>query len=278
MASRLPVVAVAALGIALSGCALNGVESRQAVWVETPGCAAASCELRNDRGTWLVSPTPGSVDVTTSRQPLQVTCRAEGGAAGSGGAPSSVSPARFVATTAGGLAGGAVAGATFGSAALAFIPVLGVIILATGVSVGALAGSVVDTQGRPLTYPEVVSVAITCAAPGVGAGAGSASNGLAPVLPLGLEVAGLTVEEARTAGLGDRTAVRVLAVTAGGQAAAAGLRSGDVILRCAGHEVSDPVDFEQRIRSRAPGSALALVVWRNGRPQDLLLAPIAGAP
>ena len=68
----------AALAISLfSGCAsiVSGVN--QSVTVDTPGCAAASCKLTNDKGEWAVT-SPGSVVVHRAYAPLMIVCAKEG--------------------------------------------------------------------------------------------------------------------------------------------------------------------------------------------------------
>lgn len=71
----------------------------------------------------------------------------------------------------GGIAGGATVGAVFGGTALAFIPVLGVIIVASSVAAGAAAGQAVESRGRTLDYPELISIPMTCPAAGATAAA-----------------------------------------------------------------------------------------------------------
>lgn len=61
----------------LSGCASIVSGTNQPVTVDTPGCAAASCKLTNDKGTWAVT-TPGSVVVHRAYGPLTVMCTKEG--------------------------------------------------------------------------------------------------------------------------------------------------------------------------------------------------------
>ena len=54
------------LGLCLAlvtGCASITTGQNQSLSVETPGCFAATCKLSNDKGTWYVSSTPGTVTV-----------------------------------------------------------------------------------------------------------------------------------------------------------------------------------------------------------------------
>src|SRR5882762_8852582 len=83
---------LAVLSLALQACASPGSPATQTVQVDTPGCAYAACELRNDSGHWQVPSTPGAVTLTTSNAPLQVSCRGEDGALGTISAPASAPP------------------------------------------------------------------------------------------------------------------------------------------------------------------------------------------
>ena len=61
----------------LSGCASIVSGTNQSVTVDTPGCAAASCRLTNDKGEWAVT-TPGSVVVNRAYGPLTIVCSKDG--------------------------------------------------------------------------------------------------------------------------------------------------------------------------------------------------------
>ena len=54
-------------------------------------------------------------------------------------------------------------------------------------------------------------------------------------------------------------------------AAAAGLRSGDVLLAADGQNLGDAADLEERVLALAPEAPLALRVWRQGQTIDLVL-------
>ena len=58
-----------------SGCASIVSGSSQSVTVETDSCREATCELRNDKGKWYVTRTPGSVTIQRSYEELAVSCR-----------------------------------------------------------------------------------------------------------------------------------------------------------------------------------------------------------
>jgi len=142
---------------------LLGASVQQTVTVETPGCAVVSCELGNDKGTWTVPSTPGTVTLTTSRQPLDVSCRADSGVLAGLASPSTRPAPSGTGAVAGGAVGGAAVGAAVGGVALSFIPVLGVIAVVTGVAVGAASGQVVEAAQQPLLYPNRIVLAMDCA-------------------------------------------------------------------------------------------------------------------
>ena len=263
-----------ALGLSvasLSGCASPGKSITQVIRVATPGCALASCTLSNDQGAWRVEATPGEASVITSRAPLQLVCRAEEGLANSAGATASLSSKDGAAAVAGGVAGGAAVGAAFGTVALAFIPVIGIALVATGVALGAAGGSAVETSQQTLTYPPVISVAMSCM-----------SRGDAVAMPtagrFGVGFRGLSLAELQAQGIGENGAVLVTGVASGSVADAAGLRSGDIVLAANGREFVDAAHFEQVALALVPGSSLQLRVWRDGRAIDISMRLAAVAP
>ncbi len=262
--------ALAALGLVVQGCASPGREVTQTVRVETPGCAEVSCEFSNDRGNWQLQRTPGVVTLTTSHAPLQVSCRADDGAQFGFSAPSSTPAVTGAGGVVGGVAGGVAVGAAFGAVALTFIPVLGVIIVATGVAAGAGAGQALESGQRAIRYPELITIPMSC--PVTGAAPAT------PGLRLGMGIRALTPAQAREAGLGERSGVLVTSVTEGSPAAAAGLRSGDIILWAGGQELGDASDMEQRVIVLAPGAPMTLSVWRDGRVLELKLTRAQAAP
>jgi len=260
--------AVLALSLVVQGCASPGKEVTQTVRVETPGCTQASCELSNDLGSWSLARTPGFVTVTASRQPLTVSCRAEHGGLGSSAMPSSLESTSGAGAVAGGVAGGAAMGAVFGAAALSFIPLLGVIVVVSGVATGAVAGSAAEASQRPLRYPDLISVPMDCTPrPALVAGG-----------VLGLRVRSLTTEECREAGCGEGGAVLLISVAEGGAAAAAGLRSGDLILAAGGRNVGDAAALHELLKSVPPGTPLPLRLWRNGQAIELSVIRPEAAP
>jgi hypothetical protein len=71
------IAAVAALGIALSGCATIIDGTSQSVSVNTTPEGGASCALTNSQGTWYLT-SPGSTTVHKTKTDLDVTCTKPG--------------------------------------------------------------------------------------------------------------------------------------------------------------------------------------------------------
>lgn len=69
--------AVAALGVALSGCASIMEGQTQSIAIASPPTTGATCTLSNSRGEWSVT-TPGTVSVKKSRHDMAVSCSKEG--------------------------------------------------------------------------------------------------------------------------------------------------------------------------------------------------------
>jgi hypothetical protein len=256
----------------LAGCAAPvGKPVTQTILVETPGCLAASCTLSNDRGSWRVERTPGEVALVSSREPLRVVCRSDDDEQGTDAAPSALSGTHGVGAVAGGIAGGAAVGVALGSVALAFIPALGALVVLSGVAMGAGAGSAIEVSQQTVSYPPVISIAISCKAPGEAAAPQSPAR-------FGVGFRGLSLAEAKARGLGGRGAVLVTEVASGSAARAAGLRPDDVLLMANGQPVADAAQLETLAARLSPGAALALRVWRAGDEFDLVLELPASPP
>ncbi|HEY3777030.1 MAG TPA: hypothetical protein VGL35_03135 [Rhizomicrobium sp.] len=71
------IAAVAALGVALSGCATIIEGTTQPVSVNTTPVDGAQCTLSNSQGTWYLT-TPGSTTVHKTKTDLNVTCAKPG--------------------------------------------------------------------------------------------------------------------------------------------------------------------------------------------------------
>lgn len=243
-----------------SGCASPGKPVTQTVQIETPGCAQVSCELSNDLGRWTLPRTPGSVTLTTSTAPLQVSCRADGGVLGDAGRSASAAPVTGAGAVTGGVVGGVAIGTALGATALTFIPVLGALAVLTGAAAGAAVGQAAEAQQRALRYPATISVSMNCAP-------GPALAQL-PAPRFGLGIRGASPDEARAAGLGERRAVWVTVVAPGSLAAAAGMQAGDLVVEADGAPLADAADLEERVLALAPGTSISLRLRRGD--QDLV--------
>jgi S1-C subfamily serine protease len=252
-----------ALLAVLPGCGTTGQSVQQSIWIETLDCAAASCELRNDKGRWTLERTPGRVTVTTSSEPLEVVCRA-GELQTSASAPSTVPPVSGGPATAGGLAGGAAMGAaTAGAAAFGgsfvFLTVMAVLV---GASAGAGAGYLAEAGTRTIAYPERITVPLRC-----GSGADGGPR-------IGVTVRGLSDDEALRAQVPPGSAL-VVAVAEGSRAAAAGLRAGDLVLRVNDVPINGAAGLETLVRALPPDGTLSLQVRRDNAAITLRVPPEA---
>jgi S1-C subfamily serine protease len=254
------------LPLVAAGCATQpGTSVPQQISVETPGCPAARCELSNDRGTWVLPATPGTVTVLTSTKPLRLSCQGSDGQPATIGSSASAAPPTGKGAVLGGVAGGAAVGVGVGSVALGFIPALGVIIVAAGVGAGAAAGQAAEAHAQALQYPPTLTLPMAC---------GATLAGMAPAPSFGFQVRTLAVAAAQAAGLAtppgtaERGAVLVTTVTAGSPAEAAGLRAGDLLLAANGRELLDAAQLELWLRALAPGQRLVLQLQRDGQPLE----------
>src|SRR3984885_5461289 len=73
--------------------------------------------------------------------------------------------------------------------------------------------------------------------------------------------------------LGRKTGLLVAEVVAGGPAARAGLRQGDLLLTVAGKPVAVAQDLQRQMFSEAIGQPLAITVMRNGALVDVIAEP-----
>lgn len=70
-------LAVAAMGFTLSGCASIVKGTSQSILITTPPTTGAYCILTSKEGNWTVT-SPGAVTVSKSRENIIVTCTKEG--------------------------------------------------------------------------------------------------------------------------------------------------------------------------------------------------------
>jgi serine protease Do len=179
--------------------------------------------------------------------------------------------------TNGGLVAGGAVGAGVGAAlaapALVFIPPLGAVIVLMGVAAGMGAGQAMESGGRGIRYPDLISIPMHC-----GPAPTPAEAAEVAALPLGLNISGLPPARARELGLGERGAVLVDSVEAGGRAETAGIRAGDIILAANGDPLGDATDLEDRVVKLVSGSALTLRIWRQGQVLQLVLRRAPATP
>jgi hypothetical protein len=149
------VVAIAAMGAALSGCATIVDGSKQSVSVSTSPVQGAACVLHNSEGTWYLT-SPGSVEVHKTKNDLDVTCTKDG-----------YQPGKQVATSKFG-------GATFGN-------ILAGGVIGVGIDAASGANYYYDNPLTvPLGTPTVTPASATMPAPGATTGASSTPSTLAP--------------------------------------------------------------------------------------------------
>lgn len=88
---------------------------------------------------------------------------------------------------------------------------------------------------------------------------------------LGAEGQAMTDSVAEELGLGETRGVLLTAIVPGSPAANAGLRQGDVIIRIAGKDVTDPVSLNDKILATPNllDRPASIVIWREGRMQEV---------
>ncbi|HLY07364.1 MAG TPA: hypothetical protein VKR31_16580 [Rhizomicrobium sp.] len=138
-----PFAAVAALGIALSGCATIIEGTTQPVSVNTTPEQGAQCTLANSQGTWYVT-TPGSTTVHKTKTDLDVTCSKPGFQPGH-----VVAASHFGATTAANVVAGGLIGVGVDAASGANYHYDSPITVALGPPVAAQAAAAPPTPSAP---------------------------------------------------------------------------------------------------------------------------------
>ena len=86
---------------------------------------------------------------------------------------------------------------------------------------------------------------------------------------LGITIQPLTPDAISQLGLQSARGALVNSVISGGPAERAGVRAGDVIIAFNGNPVDDPNGLRNAVARTAPGSDVALTVWRDRRQQEL---------
>ena len=87
---------------------------------------------------------------------------------------------------------------------------------------------------------------------------------------LGVGVVEMTDARAHALNLKDSSGVEVKRVDENSPAAKAGLRENDIILEVDGHQIETIDQFIHTVSEAAPGTKLALTIWRNGAKQNLI--------
>ena len=142
---------------------------------------------------------------------------------------------------------------------------------------GNSGGALVDLAGRVVGIPSAIATAGRGASGNIGVGFAIPSNdatevaeelirdGRATHAQIGVSVSD-AAESAE--GLG----ASVGAVTAGGPAAAAGLRDGDVVTRVGGRDVTDADGLIVAVRSREPGEQVEVTYRRDGQTRTATIS------
>ncbi|WP_349426167.1 trypsin-like peptidase domain-containing protein [Microbacterium sp. LWS13-1.2] len=90
-----------------------------------------------------------------------------------------------------------------------------------------------------------------------------------------LGIAGATVPLGPDVALkaGARVGMQVVSVVANSPAAAAGARTGDIVLSLDGVAIADPTALQRRMVAGAIGRRMEMTVWRNGALVDVVVEP-----
>ncbi|MDG5766508.1 trypsin-like peptidase domain-containing protein [Balneolales bacterium ANBcel1] len=86
---------------------------------------------------------------------------------------------------------------------------------------------------------------------------------------LGVEIASVDYEGARSAGLDMVSGVEIRGVANGGSADLGGVKRGDIVLQVNGFDVDEANHLQERIALMRPGEEVNIRIWREGRTHDL---------
>jgi len=95
---------------------------------------------------------------------------------------------------------------------------------------------------------------------------------------IGARTQALTSDLAPAFGLNSFLGALIVRVDAGGPAASAGLRSGDVVLAVNGNTAMAYAEIQERVSAARPGSSLALSIWRHKAPLAVKVAVAESPP
>ena len=95
---------------------------------------------------------------------------------------------------------------------------------------------------------------------------------------IGVNIADVTSELAETANIDEIKGVYVTDIVPGGAADAAGMKSGDVIVKFDGKNTDTTAELQEQVSKKRPGDKVQVVVLRNNRrlDYDMVLRNIAG--
>ncbi len=86
---------------------------------------------------------------------------------------------------------------------------------------------------------------------------------------IGVQIGPVSEEVAKAIGLQDDKGAMVSNVEAGGPAAAAGIRPGDVITKFDGKDIKHMTDLPRIVGATKPGASVSMEVWRKGKTESL---------
>lgn len=88
---------------------------------------------------------------------------------------------------------------------------------------------------------------------------------------LGVAIQNVNADIAESVGLEHASGALVIEPSEGTPAARAGIKSGDIILEVDGEEIDSSIDLSRTIAGKAPGTAVDLIVWRDGERQTIVV-------
>jgi S1-C subfamily serine protease len=137
---------------------------------------------------------------------------------------------------------------------------------------GSSGGPMLDARGRQIGFADQIAIGSSGATASTGVGFAVAIDAFRGALPQ-LERGVAPVHAYIGASLSDGSVAGALvsSVTAGGPAARAGLRRGDVVIRFAATGIAGAGDLVAAVAARHPGDRIAIVALRNGTRLTLTL-------
>lgn len=225
-------MAVAAIALSLGGCASVIKGGSQSIAISSPPVSGATCTLTSAQGNWTVI-TPGAVEVSRSKEDVQVRCVKPGYQDGVATIPSS-----FEGWTVGNLLLGGV----------------------IGVGVDAATGAINE---YPNAFQVPMQPIVAGAVPSPGS-AGPSAQG-----PLGIHFIAAPATVGSSLGLPPGRGVVVTDVAAALPAAQAGVAQGDIITALGGTPVGSADDVHRVTTAVPAGQKLSIELYRNGQKMTL---------